>query len=184
MALVLETRNADGTTARTALLPGRNRIPLDSGSSYRIFDDSGALAGKDFTIRRVDNDLVVQHLRASGARDETSVELPEYYTHCSSSNSCQVTIESAGAKPVTVSAASEPIGALADGSFILHDPGYEPSSLAGAGEIVPIRPILYGVGGLIDGRQQQRRTARARQHAEGHLAALRQLSPARHQRRG
>ena len=77
------------------------------------------------------------------------VVLPNYYNVCSTSSACEVAINTAGGtSPVVVNAATAPIGALADGSFVLHDRSFAPEALAGAGETIPVRPILYGLGGL------------------------------------
>ena len=148
MPLILETRQADGTTVRVSLRAGVNRIPFDGGSTYRIFEDRSGLTPAGLVVRRVDNDLVVEHLRITRGGEEASVQLPDYYTHCGSSNSCPVTIETAGGMPVKVDASTPLIGALSDGSFVVYDPDFVPSSLSGAGDTFQIRPILYGAGGL------------------------------------
>ena len=118
------------------------------GSTYRIFDDQTGLAPSGLIVRRADNDLVVSGLRSPDSSEEVSVELPEYYSLCSASSACQLTIETGTNARVEITAASQPIGALSDGSFVLYDPSFVPSTLSGAGESIPVRPILYGLGGL------------------------------------
>ncbi len=149
MALILETRWADGSTSRLPLQAGRNRAPVDASSTYRIFDDQTGLSPGSMSVRRVDSDLVIDGLGPTGTQAGITVEFPEYYNLCSTSSSCEVVIESGGGTaPVKITAATEPIGALSDGSFVLYDPGFVPSTLAGLGEAIPVRPILYGLGGL------------------------------------
>ncbi len=149
MALTIEITSSDGTSVRQRLQPDLNRIAVRIGDSYRIFDDQDRFSPTGVTVRRVDNDLLVEHLAGTGSADEASLELPGYYTLCSSSSPCQLTIQpGSGVDAIRVDALTAPIGALPDGSFILYDPGFDPSTLSGAGDSVPVRPILYGLGGL------------------------------------
>ena len=78
MALILESRQSDGPIARTRLQPGPNRIPVDVGSTYRIFDDQTGLAPGGVRVKRIDNNLVIDGLTAGEGAEPTSVELPEY----------------------------------------------------------------------------------------------------------
>jgi hypothetical protein len=149
MALILETRHADGSVVRTRLQPGSNRVPVDGASSYRIFDESSNAAPTGLVVRRIDRDLVMEGVRPAVSAEDVQVTLADYYTVCSTAASCQVAIETGSAAPVGINAATQPIGALSDGSFILYDPTFVPTTPpAGLGESVPVRAILYGVGGL------------------------------------
>ena len=136
MPLILEIRQADGSVVREILQPGTNRVPVDSASSYRVFDDTGRVAPDRLSVKRIDDDLVIDGLGRPVEGDDTSVVLPGYYKVCSTSSACAVSIDTAGGSPIVVTAASKPIGALADGSFVLHDPNFEPGSLSGAGSLM------------------------------------------------
>ena len=146
MALVIETRQADGSIVRLPQQSGVNRIPVDIDSTYRIFDDSVPLSPDSLVVRRSDDDLVVEHRTAAGAPGEI-IELADYYALCSSSNTCAVDLEGGGA-PIRIDASTQPIGALADGSFILYDPSFAPTTASDFSESLSWRPAVYTLGGL------------------------------------
>src|SRR5690606_16237287 len=69
------------------------------------------------------------------------------YILCGTSNACPLSIEGSG-DPVRIDASTQPIGALADGSFILYDPDFVPLSVSDISGSVPLRASLYTIGGL------------------------------------
>ena len=146
MAPVLEIRQADGSTTRTPLQPGINRVPVDTGASYRIFDEGNPLPLGRLVVRRADNDLVVEHLGAVGTGSEAALALPDYYILCGTSNTCALSIEGTGA-PVLIDAST---------SRSVHLPTARSSSTtrlrafhrSGFTDSLPLRPVLYTLGGL------------------------------------
>ena len=90
MALILENRQADGPVARTRLQPGVNRVPVDIGSGFRLFDERTGFAPGDVRVMRVDNDLVIEGLKTGEGDQAATVELPEYYSLCSAAMRCIV----------------------------------------------------------------------------------------------
>jgi hypothetical protein len=99
MARYIEVTATDGTISRTRIDPSVNRFSVRPGDSFTGLDEAGQQAA-------------------------TSVELLDFYGVCSVANPCQVEVrEAAGsAAPIVVTSSSEPIAALADGSFVLYDP--------------------------------------------------------------
>lgn len=123
MARYIEITATDGTISRTRIDPAVNRFSVRPGDSFRVVDDNGTVP-PDIVVKRYDNHLIITGLDEAGQRTATSVELLDFYGVCSVANPCQVEVrEAAGsAAPLVVTSSSEPIAALADGSFVLYDP--------------------------------------------------------------
>ena len=160
MAIFIEIKAADGTESRTRIAPGANRFAVRSGDSYRFVDEATGLSPPNAAVKRLDNSLIVTGLAQAGDAQGTQVELVEFYSLCSVGSPCQVELNPApSVAPVIVTSSTEPIGALADGSFVLYDPGFTakgvvsgsgPTTAAsgGSGDGIETSTILYGVGGL------------------------------------
>ena len=147
MALFIEIKAADGLVSRTRLQPGSNRFTVRLGDSYRVVDDQTGLTPQGLAVKRVDNNLIVDRLDAAN----TSVEFVEFYSVCSAGSPCDFTVESgSGSASAAITPATQPIGALADGSFVLYDATYAetaPPAPSGADGTI-VRNVLYGLGGL------------------------------------
>ena len=125
MALTLEVRTADGGVRRQALRGGSNTISVDPGATYRVLDDATGRVSANATIRRVDNDLVIGNLEPRPGDAPVTVTFDEYYNVCSAVSPCDVSLPVEGSTaPVVVNVTTTPIGALADGSFVIRDPAY------------------------------------------------------------
>ena len=151
MALFLEIKSNESAASRIRLSGGRNRITVRPGESYRIIDDQTGFAPPGTAVKRVDSSIVIDGLGRGETSEEVVVDLNEFYSTCSVSSPCSVLVQQdGGGAETTVTPATQPIGALADGSFVLYDPGYvapepvspEPSD-GGWGRVA-----LYGLGGL------------------------------------
>jgi hypothetical protein len=147
MALLIEIKAADGLVSRTRLEAGVNRFSVRLGDSYRVIDDQTGQTPPGLAVKRVDNNLVVERL-GSG---DTTVELAEFYSVCSAGSPCDLIVDSgSGSTPVAITPGTQPIGALADGAFVLYDPSFAetaPPPPSGADATI-VRNVLYGVGGL------------------------------------
>ena len=140
MARYIEVTASDGTISRTRIDPSANRFTVRPGDAYRFIDDNGNIP-PGLVVKRYDNHLIVDGLAEPGqpAQDQVSqVELADFYGVCSVANPCQIEVKEAadGAPAVFVDSSTHPIGALADGSFVLYDGGgASPSAapLAGVG---------------------------------------------------
>ncbi len=152
MAVVLEVRSAQGNVNLLRINPGRNRITVRPGDTYRLIDDQTQYAPAGMSVKRADNHVVIDGFDRSAelAANPTVIELSDFYGTCSAATPCQVVIEAAGQVPVTVTPVSSTIGALADGSYVLYDPSYvTPQGTPGVeGSSGLSRPMLYGLGGL------------------------------------
>ncbi|MGE0312097.1 MAG: hypothetical protein AB7P21_10840 [Lautropia sp.] len=164
MALFIEIKAADGTVSRTRIEAGNNRFSVKSGDSYRVIDEATGFSPPGTAVKRLDNNVLVTGLERSGDDVPTRVELVEFYSVCSVGSPCQVEVQpEGGGAPVVVTSSSQPIGALADGSFVLYDPNAASSgagaaaagsagaaSADGAGTFdgIGMQKVLYGVGGL------------------------------------
>ena len=147
MALYIEIKAADGMVSRTRLETGKNRFTVRLGDSYRIVDDQTGLTPEGLAVKRVDNNLVVDGLE----RDATTVEFADFYSVCSAGSPCELAIDNgSGSAPIAITPGTQPIGALADGAFVLYDPDFAENAPAAPsfadGAIV--RNVMYGIGGL------------------------------------
>ena len=147
MALFIEIKSADGMVSRTKLDPGKNRFTVRLGDNYRIVDDQTGVTPEGIAVKRIDNNLIVDGIDTQA----TSVEFAEFYSVCSAGSPCELTVDKgAGSAPVAITPGTQPIGALADGAFVLYDPNFaetapaEPSLSDGTA----LRYGLYGLGGL------------------------------------
>ena len=159
MALVIETRNAHGAVSRTRLRPGSTRLTVKPGDVFRLVDEETGKAPPKAVVKQLDNSILIDNLGdAGGASTPSSVELIGFYSTCSISAPCHLQLPGAsdgGVVDITPSTAA--IGALSDGSFVLHDPATAGSAAvtgttapAAAGEEMIAglsRPVIYGIGG-------------------------------------
>ena len=165
MALFIEIKAADGLVSRTRLDPGTNRFTVRLGDSYRIFVernmvglpvyDQTGVTPEGVAVKRVNNNLVVDGLGPADAATggpEAVVEFAEFYSVCSAGSPCQLLVDQgAGGTPVAITPGTQPIGALADGSFVLHDQDYAETAPAepSIGDDTGQRYALYGLGGAV-----------------------------------
>ena len=148
MALTLEVRAADGAVRRQSLRGGSNTISVDPGATYRVLDDVTGRVSANATIRRVDNDLVIENLGPGSGGEPVTVAFDDYYTVCSAVSPCELSLPVEGATaPVVVNVTTAPIGALADGSFVLRDSAYGGPSTVAEDDGLSTRTLLYGLGG-------------------------------------
>ncbi len=153
MALFIEIKAADGLASRTRLEAGNNRFTVRLGDSYRIFDDQTGIAPTGMAVKRVDNNLIVDGLGKSevaAGGQPTTVEFAEFYSVCSAGSPCELVVDQGpGGATVAITPGTQPIGALADGSFVLYDPNYAENAPATPplGDDATLRYALYGLGG-------------------------------------
>ena len=153
MALLLEIKAADGLASRTRLEAGNNRFTVRLGDSYRILDEQTGLPPPGITVKRVDNNLVVDGLGSAdgpAGSAPVTVEFAEFYSVCSAGSPCELLVDQGpGGNPIAITPGSQPIGALADGSFVLYDPNFAETAPAtpSLGDDATLRYALYGLGG-------------------------------------
>jgi hypothetical protein len=153
MALFIEIKSADGLASRTRLEAGNNRFTVRLGDSYRIFDDQTGIAPPGMAVKRVDSNLIVDGLGKSevaAGGQPTTVEFAEFYSVCSAGSPCELVVDQGPGSPsVAITPGTQPIGALADGSFVLYDPNYADNAPAtpSLGDDATLRYALYGLGG-------------------------------------
>ncbi len=130
MAILLESRPANGAITRTPLEPGRNAFRAQPNTRYRILDDTGAKFDDGVTIKRVGNDLLV-----TGLPEEKLVEFDGFFIRCTAKNPCELMLENLGGTTpgASITPMSESVAALRDGGFLM----YETKSVAGT---VPVTP--------------------------------------------
>jgi len=76
MALFIEIKAADGSSARTRLDAGKNRLTVRLGDTYRIYDDQTGVTPPGVAVKRIDNNRVVDGLPQGPTGGEApSVEL-------------------------------------------------------------------------------------------------------------
>ena len=150
MALYIEIKAADGAVSRTRIEPGRNRLSVRLGDTYRLYDDQTGRSPSGVAVKRLDSMLIVDGISAGPGSEAATVELADFYTVCSAGSPCQLVLDGSAGASTVVDPGTAPIGALADGSFVLYDPAYQPVAApavasydGGIG-----RYALYGLGGL------------------------------------
>lgn len=134
MALVIETRSAQGDVSRTAVRAGTKRLTVRPGDVFRLYDNTTGKAPEGTEVRQLDNSIVIDHLNGDGAGSSTVV-LSGFYSSCSVSSPChlQLPAEDNGVVDITV---STPVAdARPDGSFVLHAPGMSAAAVAATSAI-------------------------------------------------
>jgi Bacterial Ig-like domain len=118
MALFIEVSDNGGNLQRKPLAAGRNRVNAEPGARFRIVDDRGAQLDSTVAVKRVNLKLVVD-----GLPDEIVVEVDNFFRNCTAEYSCTFSLENfRGAIATEITPLSIPIGALQDGSFVMHAP--------------------------------------------------------------
>ncbi len=118
MALVVEAVGEAGVVERFAIEDGAALIGARPGMTYRIVDESGGPLDANATVRRVGDSLVIE-----GLPEEATVRLTDFFLACTPNAPCSLDLEGlGGARGETINQLSEPVAALADGSFVLHAP--------------------------------------------------------------
>ena len=124
MTVYFEMTSAQGTSARTALQPGVQRINAAIGDRYRIYDEETGKTPPDLVIKRLDSHMIIE-----GLPDGASVELTDFYARCGVSSPCTFVVDGSdavfAAGPVEITPASPPLQALTDGSFVVYPSGYK-----------------------------------------------------------
>ena len=145
MALFIEAVGASGVVQKAPINGRKLQLTARPGLSYRIVDENGAKPDLSLTIKRVDNDLLIE-----GLPSDSSVQVVRFFANCTPESSCVLVVDGIGGQAgAPITPATEPIAALADGSFVLQ----APSSLAPVIPTAPesefsFRPLLLGVGAL------------------------------------
>src|SRR5690606_36485437 len=118
MALIVEAVGQTGVVERITVQGGAAVINAQPGLTYRILDESGRQLNAGATVRRVGDHLIIE-----GLPEETTVQLTDFFFVCTPNEPCSLDLEGlGGARGETISQVSEPVAALADGSFVLHTP--------------------------------------------------------------
>ncbi len=135
MALFVEISDRGGGLQRKALVAGRNRVNAEPGLRFRLIDENGAQIDSAAGVKRVDQKLVVE-----GLPDEAVLEINNFFRNCSADYLCYFSLENfRGAEAAEITPLSIPVGALQDGSFLMH----APATLVQA---VPVAPEAEGAG--------------------------------------
>lgn len=152
MALVIETVSGHGPSShvtRTPLKGGTTRLNVRPGDLFRLIDEDSGKAPANAIVKRQDTSMVIE-VPGTGGSADTEVELLGFYSSCSVSSPCHLYLPDGADTPVDITPGTAPIGALSDGSFVLHDPGYtaEPvASAAAEAGITSNKTLMYGLGG-------------------------------------
>src|SRR5690606_20563022 len=118
MALIVEAVGKAGIVERISVQGGKATVNAQPGLTSRILDESGQPLGTNATVRRVGDTLVV-----AGLPEEPTVRLTDFFFVCTPSSPCSLDLEGiGGARGETITQITEPVAALADGSFVMHAP--------------------------------------------------------------
>lgn len=129
MPLFVESLAPAGAPVRQTIRPGANRLRAEPGVQYRVFDDQAAMLEAAALVRRIGSSLVVE-----GIAPDTSVELVGFFRDCPPENPCTLAVQNfPGAATAEITPVSVPLGALQDGSFVMHAP-------AALATVVPVPP--------------------------------------------
>lgn len=148
MALIVEAVGQSGVVERITVEGGAAVINAQPGLTYRILDASGRPVNASATVRRVGDHLIIE-----GLPEETTIQLADFFFVCTPSDPCSLDLEGlGGARGETINQISEPIAALADGSFVLHAPASMATPVAPEAEF-SAKPALAGLAllGLVGG---------------------------------
>ena len=160
-------RTGDGGVEQLQLKPGNNKLRVVPGRTFNLQDPDGQpIDPSQLRVLQVDNDLIIENIPVEGSTETASVTLEGYYQVCSATDRCTVSVGgedaavaqgaegqenlgTTGNSQATVLAdvSTKPLGALSDGTFVLYDTGFQAPEQP-ATEDFPIRPVLYGAGGL------------------------------------
>src|SRR5690606_19789500 len=148
MSLIVEATGQTGVIERIAVGEGKTVVPAQPGVIYRILDETGGPPTASATVRRVGDHLVIE-----GLAQEATVQLTDFFFVCTPSTPCTLDLEGlGGARGETINQLSEPVAALADGSFVLHAPASMATPTAPEAEF-SAKPALAGLAllGLVGG---------------------------------
>ena len=160
-------RTGDGGVEQLQLKPGNNKLRVVPGRTFNLQDPDGQpIDPSQLRVLQVDNDLIIENIPVEGSTETASVTLEGYYQVCSATDRCTVSVggedaavaqgaegqENLGTTEnsqatVLADVSTKPLGALSDGTFVLYDTGFQAPEQP-ATEDFPIRPVLYGAGGL------------------------------------
>ena len=146
MALIVEAVGKTGIVERIAVEGGGAVINAQPGLTYRILDGNGRQVNANATVRRVGDHLIIE-----GLPEEATVQLTDFFFVCTPNDPCALDLEGlGGARGETISQISEPIAAMADGSFVLHAPASMATPVAPESEF-SAKPALAGLALLAVG---------------------------------
>ena len=160
-------RTGDGGVEQLQLKPGNNKLRVVPGRTFNLQDPDGQpIDPSQLRVLQVDNDLIIENIPVEGSTETASVTLEGYYQVCSATDRCTVSVggedaavaqgaegqENLGTTEnsqatVLADVSTKPLGALSDGTFVLYDTGFQAHEQPTTEEF-PIRPVLYGAGGL------------------------------------
>ena len=160
-------RTGDGGVEQLQLKPGNNKLRVVPGRTFNLQDPDGQpIDPSQLRVLQVDNDLIIENIPVEGSTETASVTLEGYYQVCSATDRCTVSVggedaavaqgaegqENLGTTEnsqatVLADVSTKPLGALSDGTFVLYDTGFQAPEQPTTEEF-PIRPVLYGAGGL------------------------------------
>ena len=160
-------RTGDGGVEQLQLKPGNNKLRVVPGRTFNLQDPDGQpIDPSQLRVLQVDNDLIIENIPVEGSTETASVTLEGYYQVCSATDRCTVSVggedaaQAQGAEgqenlgttensqaTVLADVSTKPLGALSDGTFVLYDTGFQAPEQPTTEEF-PIRPVLYGAGGL------------------------------------
>lgn len=160
-------RTGDGGVEQLQLKPGNNKLRVVPGRTFNLQDPDGQpIDLSQLRVLQVDNDLIIENIPVEGSTETASVTLEGYYQVCSATDRCTVSVggedaavaqgaegqENLGTTEnsqatVLADVSTKPLGALSDGTFVLYDTGFQAPEQPTT-EDFPIRPVLYGAGGL------------------------------------
>ncbi|MCZ7559976.1 MAG: hypothetical protein M5U30_07980 [Burkholderiaceae bacterium] len=146
MAIVLETLDAEGTLLlRTPLVSGVTLVQAQPGLTYRVVNDFGGRVAPSALVRRLDDDLRIEDLPG-----ERNLALQGFFSRCTPEATCTLALENIGGTAAeTVTPATPPVTALADGGLLMYSAGAPAASVAAAAESgFALKPVAGVAGGL------------------------------------
>ena len=137
----VEATLPNGATLTTAV-DGATRVPAQAGVRYRIVPDTPAATPP--LIKRAGDDLVLEGLPGEG-----TVVLEGFF-NCAPQDPCSLSLENlGGGAGETITPATRPVAALADGSFLMYASGPLASAVPAPPESeTSFKPALGALAGL------------------------------------
>lgn len=114
--MFIEVRDAAGAVRRVEAPAGRTSVRAQQGARYRLTPDTGHQIESGAMVKRVGDDLIVE-----GLGGERVVEIEGFFVRCTPSAPCEFSLTELGGLPgSTLGPDARTIGALPDGSLLLH----------------------------------------------------------------
>jgi len=149
MALVIESIDATGIVTRAPVEPGVPlSIPAEAGTRYRIVDDQGRSIGAGPKVIRQGDDLAIENFE-----NGEQIVLQNFFTACIGEKKCALSTEEIGGQyEGLITPDSEPIGAIAEGGYLMFvgEQSRDTAALpVEPGSEINWKPWAAGLGALV-----------------------------------